>query len=203
MTAPPTPKDQTTTRSLALTDLPPNSFLHRFVRINHLPRITHFLFRPGMLFNDQQSWWGEQRKRPHGHQGIDIQLMRDRDQRLVQVTAQMLVPLVLPGHPVHFHRDFLGETISVRHPAMRRGNAVLHTLHGHLAPPATHSTSAGFQDMDRPVGEIAPGKSTVPAHLHLSCAWIPEGREMAGLCWDTITKDDQVVLVDPMPFLLG
>jgi len=184
--------------SLCLAGLAPESFFRRFVEINQLGPITHFLFLPGMLFNDDRLWWGGKKKRLHRHEGIDIYLMQDIKKQLANVAAQMLVPAVLPGQPVHFHRDFLGETIYIQHPEIRREGAVLHTLYGHL------SSLAGFTPIHKgqPVGKISLPDTTVPAHLHISCAWIRDHQRREELNWNTIAGNDNIVFVDPFPFLL-
>jgi hypothetical protein len=184
--------------SLALARLPPHSFFRRFVDINQLYPITHFLFLAGMLFNDDRLWWGGKKTRPHRHEGIDIYLMQDINKQLANVAAHMLVPAVLPGQPVHFHRDFLGETIYIQHPEIRQDNAILHTLYGHV------SSLAGFTPIHKgqPAGKISLPETTVPAHLHISCAWIRDDQQMDELNWNTIARNDNIVFIDPFPFLL-
>lgn len=204
---PPLPPSPNEPLSLALAGLAPESFFRRFVAVNQLDTITHFLFLPGMLFNDDRLWWGEKKARPHRHEGIDIYLMQDINKQLAHVAAHMLVPAVLPGQPVHFHRDFLGETIYIRHPEFRQDGAILHTLYGHVSFPTDLKPILKGQ----PVVEISLPKTTVPAHLHISCAWIRDDQRMDELNWNTIAGNDtadhtdptdHAVFIDPFPFLL-
>jgi len=188
--------------SLSLAGLAPDSFFRRFVDINQLGRITGFFFQPGMLFNDDRLWWGEKKKRARLHEGIDIFLMRDRHHQLTNVAAGMLVPAPLPGRLVHFHRDFSGETIYIQHPEIRREGAVLHTIYGHLQPGAIHlcpSSIAKGQGIGA-VSSPSPS-SSVPAHLHISCAWIGKDQQINLLNWDTMAAGDNIVFIDPFPFL--
>lgn len=189
--------------SLPLAGLAPDSFFRRFVDSNQLGRITHFLFQPGMLFNDENFWWGERKKRPRPHEGIDIFLMQDAGGQLKCVAAAMLVPVPLPGRLVHFHRDFLGETIYIQHPEIRRDGAVLHTLYGHLHPGAMHLFPSSITK-GQTAGAInsSSATSSVPAHLHVSCAWIGKNQQISLLNWDTMAANDNVIFIDPFPFLL-
>jgi len=189
--------------SLPLAGLAPESFFRRFAAINQLDRITHFLFQPGMLFNDEGLWWGERKKRPRPHEGVDLFLMRDASGRLRSVSASMLIPAPLPGRLVHFHRDFLGETIYIQHPDVRHEGAVLHTLIGHLQPGAIHLCPSAITK-GQTVGAINSSCATspVPAHPHISCAWIGKDQQMNLLDWDTSVANNNVIFIDPIPFLL-
>lgn len=185
-----------------LARLEPDSFFRQFVELNHLAQVSHFLFLPGMLFNDTGQWWRAKGMRPRPHEGIDIYLMQDMETGVTNVRPQMLIPAILPGYLVHFHRDFLGETLYIRHPEMRREDAVLHTLYGHLQFIADRSCPA-FIDKGQRVGVISPSaRSAVPAHLHLSYAWIREGQRIEELSWETMSTGSNVVFIDPLPFLL-
>jgi hypothetical protein len=44
--------------------------------------------------------------------------------------------------------------------------------------------------------------SSVPAHLHVSCAWIGKNQQISLLNWDTMAANDNVIFIDPFPFLL-
>jgi len=189
--------------SLSLTNLPKESFFRRFAELNHLGHISHFLFPPGMLFNDAQFWWGDKHNRPTLHEGVDISFMQGFDRKISSVAAQMLVPAFLSGRLVHFHRDFLGETIYIQHPEMRKNGAVLHTLYGHLHP-GSAPLHPFVINKGQELGTISspPESSAVPAHLHISCAWIEEDQLLDGLTWETMAANSSVVFIDPLPFLL-
>lgn len=201
-----------------------------------------------MLFNDTLQWWTSKKRplftrswkegnrnvpalRPHPHAGIDIYLMQRLNMDTSTVLPQMLIPAMLSGELVHFHRDFLGETLYIRHPKIRQKNSVLYTLYGHICaipgsrgtgaslPCSSHirftgsgfgeQTSAGlacssFIDKGQIVGMISPppATSSVPAHLHISCAWIDEELQMEELNWENMSTSGKVIFIDPLPFLL-
>jgi hypothetical protein len=115
----------------------------------------------------------------------------------------MLVPALLSGQMVHFHRDFLGETIYIQHPEMRHKGTVLHTLYGHLQPGSASLHPFVFKK-GQELGAISfpPQSNAVPAHLHISCAWIEEDLPLNGLNWGTLAANSGAVFIDPLPFLL-
>ncbi|MBU4327312.1 MAG: hypothetical protein KKB91_06155 [Proteobacteria bacterium] len=194
-----------------------------------MDQISHFLFQPGMLFNDTLQWW-RSKKRSHPHEGIDIYLMQSFDMDTCTVLPQMMIPAMLSGYMVHFHRDFLGETLYIRHPEIRQKNTTLHTLYGHICAipgsrgtaeslPYAHICSTGsalgvqtsvgltcssFINKGQIVGTISPppATSSVPAHLHISCAWIDEELQVEELNWGNMSTSGKVIFIDPLPFLL-
>jgi hypothetical protein len=199
----------------------PGSFLGLFVKLNHLEPVSHFLFQPGMLFNDTCQWWGSKSMRLRPHEGIDLYLMEDVETGVKNVLPQMLIPTLETGHLVHFHRDFLGETLYIRHSNIREGSTVLHTIYGHTASfsgvrdsvpsmarghlqPGTGYPCPTRVNKGQTVGMISspPETSTVPAHLHISCAWIRESQQVDELNWKNMTGNINVNFIDPLPFLI-
>jgi hypothetical protein len=187
----------------SIAELPPDSFFRLFVKLNQPAQVSHFLFQPGMLFNDARQWWGSKNMRPHPHEGIDLYLMQDMGTGVKNVLPQMLIPAMLSGQLVHFHRDFLGETLYIRHPEIRKGNVVLHTIYGHVQSGADLGCPAVI-NKGQIVGRISspPDTTPVPAHLHISCAWIQEDQQVEGLRWKDMTGNTNVYFIDPLPFLM-
>lgn len=210
----------------------PDSFCKLFVGLNQQADITHFILNPGMLFNDTLQWWGPKNDhcrehhvdipalRPRPHEGIDICLMQHFDKSLSSVLPQMLIPAILPGNLVHFHRDYLGETLYIQHPDIKKEGAVLHTLYGHTASVlCDHTSTAGNISREQfsanhscpssinkgqIVGTISspPEACSVPAHLHISCAWIREEQQVEELNWENMATNNNVFFIDPLPFLV-
>jgi hypothetical protein len=42
----------------------------------------------------------------------------------------------------------------------------------------------------------------VPAHLHISCAWIKDDQQVEELNWNTMAANGNNIFIDPFPFLL-
>ena len=186
-----------------IAELPPDSFFRLFVKLNQLEQISNFLFLPGMLLNDTIQWWGAKKMRPSPHEGIDLYLMEDIEKGVKNVLPQMLIPAILSGQLVHFHRDFLGETLYIRHPEIRQGNSVLHTIYGHVQSSVDLGCPAVI-NKGQIVGRISspPDTTPVPAHLHISCAWIKEDQQVEGLSWKNMTGNTNIYFIDPLPFLM-
>ena len=211
---------------------PIESFFKRFLQLNQFELDTCFLFQPGMLFNDTLQWWRSRNRqqlsldfcrirhekkavlRPRPHEGIDICLLQRRHLLPERIRPQMLIPSLLSGQLVHFHSDFLGQTLYIRHDQRQREGAVLHTLYGHVAAitgpnttgelPGAGKSCSSFLDRGQVVGTISspPATCSVPAHLHISCAWIREEQPVDELNWDNMVANANVFFIDPLPFLI-
>ena len=194
--------------------VPAGSFLRLFLQLNRLEENSRFLFQPGMLFNDTLQWWGSMNRRPYPHEGLDICPIQCLDLSPDRVLPQMLVPALLSGQLVHFHSDFLGETLYIRHDQVWKEGAVLHTLYGHVAAIVDANTTgeqlsadhccSSFLDRGQIVGAISspPATCSVPAHLHISCAWIREEQQVEELNWENMIANANVLFIDPLPFLI-
>ncbi len=157
-----------------------------------------------MLFNDTIQWWGTSAKsRSHPHEGIDIYLTQNIETGISNILPQMLIPAILPGQPVHFHRDFLGETLYIRHPEIQEEGVILHTFYGH-GRFDTDLNSSSYINKGDILGTISqpPATSAVPAHLHISCAWIKKDQQTAELNWEKMATNRNVHFIDPLPYLL-
>lgn len=191
-----------------LSSLAPSAFLRRLVEGNHLVGISRFLFQPGSLFCAPDLWWssGPQTspaRRPHPHEGLDLYWMEKGDGDAQAIDPFMLIPSLLPGTLLHFHHDFLGETLYIQHPDIRRGNACFHTIFGHMRPGGWSGTAVILPDQF--LGTINPlaVKGKAPAHLHISCAWIADNFPRTALCWEAVATNEAVRLIDPFPLLIA
>ncbi len=160
-----------------------------------------FLFHPGMLFGSRERWWGNPAPRPTLHEGLDLWLWEDVAGRAHPLPADFRVPAPLSGGVARLLPDFLGQTVCLRH-ELRRGDTRLYSLLGHLRPRT--GLKAGTRVA---AGEVlgtlaAPSRPTrVPAHLHLTLAWLPPAREAELLDWGVLGRHPAVHLVDPLPWL--
>lgn len=189
-----------------LASLAPGAFLRRVVESNGLTGISRFLFPPGSLFGAPLLWWrpplqNRPARRPHSHEGIDLCWM-EADSGIRPIDSTMEIPALLPGQLLHFHRDFLGETLYIQHPGVRQGRSSFYTVFGHMQPGGWRTGAS--VTIGRSLGTInacsKPGKA--PAHLHLSCCWIADGFPPQALSWETLATSDAVRLIDPFPLLM-
>lgn len=178
-----------------------NCFLRRLYDCNTIASFQSWIFRDGMYFSDNHQWWNSTTNRPRPHEGLDIVFYLSNTGKQYPFRAGTVVPAIFDGIANHSHSDFLGKTLYVRHEQFQQNSKVLHSLYAHIAlidnlpeTVSTHSTIATIAEV--------PDTSPVPAHLHLSVAWIEKRLKIDTINWDTIVNDDSIDLVDPMPFII-
>jgi hypothetical protein len=163
---------------------------------------NRWIFQPGMLFQARETWWGERRPRPTPHEGVDLYSFADRHGRVSTLDEHTNIPAAFDGDIVKISRDFLGQSVFLRHDIWSDGRQ-LWTIYGHLAPMAglaIGETVAGGQIIA--CVSPSPGKRTVvPPHVHLTFAWMPAGVHPEPLNWSNLGTDPAITLIDPLPVL--
>jgi len=179
-------------------------FGSRLIAANGLD-IAEWVLLPGMCFGAKDAWWDDGKARPHPHEGIDLALYRNRGGRVVSLDGTTKVPLAAPGEVAVRRKDFLGESLFVRHGLFDEEDRELFSLYGHTRPgPGVFpgrfleagAILATFADVS------GRGKGLLP-HLHLSVAWIPRSLPPGTLTWERCTRGNDVVLLDPVGILEG
>jgi hypothetical protein len=144
-----------------------------------------WVFRPGMLFGDRIEWWGDGNRRRTEHEGLDFAEGLSPGDIIKSIPEGAPARAIADGEIVAFLDDFLGKTVVVRHSRIVDQNGdVFHTLYSHIWPSALQS---GPIAKGRLLGRV--GKSIAdgaPAHLHLTCAWIPQSIPSDKLSMDHI-----------------
>lgn len=136
----------------------------------NIPWCRAFVFTPGMLFGSSELWWPPARRRASLHEGIDYGLYADPSGDTHPLPTGTVVPCVMSGEVVALLADFLGKSVVVRHGDVRREGLTLHAVYGHVVP--TVRVGAKLRAGDA-VGKLTTSsKSSAPAHLHLSAAWL-------------------------------
>ena len=155
-------------------------------------------WKPGMGFQDDHLWWGEEKKRIAPHEGIDFVQYLDRKGTIRKLACGLVVPSIFSGEIVRSHRDFLAWSLYIRHPQFKVSGHVLYTVYGHLQP--GEKISVGLQlAAGEVVGHLEkyPHNRTVPLHLHFTVAWVAERVSPEQLDWQMLNGREQVTLVDP------
>lgn len=145
-----------------------------------------WVFRPGMFFGDQGEWWGSRNLRRTEHEGLDFAFGAKGAPGTVFQAMPEGAPVraLAAGEAVGVLDDFLGKTIVIRHPDMRDDHgATLHTMYSHLGAVEEAGVVSRRQFLGR-VGRLR--NPRVPAHLHLTCAWIPESIPPKDITMDVI-----------------
>ena len=152
-----------------------------------------------MGFEDDTLWWGARKKRIAIHEGLDFVRYRDRSGEMRALAGCLAVPAIFHGEVGCFHRDFLAWSLYIRHPQFVMSGRILFTIFGHVQLGET--TRVGQQVAE---GEVVcfldeyQQNSSVPLHLHLTMAWIPENVSPDDLDWKLLGDREQVILIDPM-----
>jgi hypothetical protein len=170
-------------------------FTEHLVRLNTLS-FSKWIFEPGMLFLSEMKWWGDKGRRRHRHDGLDLHRYAAADGAVRTLNEGTKVPLLFDGTIVRSIKDFLGYTFFAVHEIHDSGSQLL-TIYGHLQPAeyfcegiylhegAVFATMAGTEG------------AAVPAHIHLSVAFIPKTIRIESLTWKTLDEDERIHFVDP------
>lgn len=170
-------------------------FTEYLVRVNTL-RFKRWVFEAGMLFLSESKWWGEKGHRGHRHNGLDLRLYENHDGILETISEGTKIPLIYEGRIVRIIEDFLGYTIFAAHEIFDKG-AQLFTIYGHVQP-ATDVLIDRFASEGKVVANLAGTKNMkVPAHLHLSLAFIPKTIRVESLTWQTLDEFENIIFLDP------
>ncbi len=184
----------------ALRSLPPASIVSDFLKwIDHLKTESGFArwtFRPGMLFGDRMEWWGDRNRRRSEHQGIDFAEGLNAEGGIQGIPDQTPVYALADGEVVAVLDDFLGKSVVMRHPAIKNESGdVFYTFLSHIRPVADQLGSIAKGQI---IGKVCKStNSRVPAHLHLTGAWIPQSIHPAAITLDHIhPANTSVILIN-------
>jgi hypothetical protein len=170
-------------------------FTENLVRHNTLS-FSKWLFEPGMLFLSEMTWWGEKGFRKHRHNGLDLHSYAADDGIVRTLNEGMKVPLLFDGTIVRSIKDFLGYTFFVVHD-IYDSSSQLFTVYGHLQPAEFFCEGKYLHEGDVFATMAGTEGAVVPAHIHLSLAFIPETIRTEALTWKTLDEDERILFVDP------
>jgi hypothetical protein len=158
--------------------------------------LESWIFRPGMLFGDSIEWWGGCNQRSTVHEGIDFAEGLHPVEGRSFVAEGTPVRSIMDGQVVAILDDFIGKTVVMRHSAIKQLQGdVFHTFLSHIQPTIEKMGQIAKGEILGKVGK--PASAKVSAHLHLTCAWIPDGIRIQGIGLDVIHPGfAPVVLID-------
>jgi hypothetical protein len=159
--------------------------------------LGRWAFRSGMLFGDPVEWWGACNRRRTVHEGIDFVEGFGLSGGKQAISENLPVRSIADGELVAILDDFIGKTVVVRHSSIKQlPGDVLHSFLSHIQPDIA---GLGAIDRGQLVGRVAkPVSVRVSPHLHLTCAWIPEGLCVQEIGLDVIHPGfAPVALVNP------
>ena len=139
-------------------------------------------------------------KRDRPHEGLDLCFYRTKEGDIRYLDEKTKVPAIFTGQIVKVGDDFLGESVFVSHGAYESDGSQLHTIYGHIKPRDHMRPGERLSEGDV-IGTIADarkGGGSIPPHLHVSVAWIPNTVRSQELGWQIVGDLAKVVLLDPL-----
>jgi hypothetical protein len=184
--------------------LPRSNFLEHFLRLNGLEAagFASWEFLPGMRFGEREAWWRGGTPREAPHEGLDLAAFRTRVGSRLPLGPGLRVPTLEAGTLAAIVPDFLGRSVFVAHGRQDGEGRRLHSVYGHLAPLPVLAPGCPLREGDEigAIADPAARKSSVPAHLHLTLAWIA-GDARGPLGWSVLLDPVRALLIDPLPHL--
>jgi hypothetical protein len=177
-------------------------FTEFLIRENALDEngFQEWIFYPGMLFNATDKWWGNQGKRQRPHEGLDLCLYRDREDKILCLDEKTKIPVLYDGVVVRVVDDFIGKSVIVEHRLPKSRYPRLCTIYGHTDLPRGLDVGRIVKAGDI-IGILArPKKSqrNIPPHLHISFGWIFNKISYEHLDWETMSTLKALKWVDPL-----
>ena len=165
-----------------------------------------WVLQTGMLFNSFEKWWPSEGKRPTGHEGLDICLFLDDNNKLHEIVAPIQVPAAMEGKIVKIMQDFLGFSIVVYHEEFSDAEWGFYTIYAHTIP-EDHIIEGKKIEEGNLIATIHNTKTNkkleMLPHLHISLGWIHKSLPVQELSWPDINRRKNMYLVDPLPLLQG
>jgi murein DD-endopeptidase MepM/ murein hydrolase activator NlpD len=162
-----------------------------------------WIFRPGMLFNATEKWWGDQGKRDKPHEGLDLFIYRDLRENTRQLNEKTKIPVIFDGTVKAIFNDFLGKSLIIEHNLTDINDNRLCTIYGHINPGKTLQLGSKVKEGDIIASLAHPGnsKATIFSHLHVSLGWASKLISYDKLDWKKIGVTKTLNLIDPLGFI--
>ncbi len=184
--------------------LPKSKFNSFFINHNDFNKygFKEWIFYPGMLYQDMDTWWTDNSVRPIPHEGIDLCFYKDNSGQVRRIGKETKIPVMYDGEIVHIHDDFLGKSIYVKHDTTDKTGNILHTVYGHTIPLNHHDTSMPVREGEI-IAEMAisPKNRKIHPHIHITMVWLPESLSIKKTNWKTIGDPQLVTLCNPLEYL--
>lgn len=180
-------------------------FTQLFVRENALDEsgFQEWIFYPGMLFNATDKWWGNQEKRKRPHEGLDLCLYRDREDRILRLDEKTKIPVLYDGVVVRVVDDFIGKSVMVEHRPLDGDYPRLCTIYGHtnLSGGLNIGRIVKAGDILATLAQPNSSQRNIPPHLHISLVWISQNISYENLNWETMDTSKPLKWVDPLQII--
>ena len=159
-----------------------------------------WIFCPGMLFNSTDKWWGDQGKRDKPHEGLDLCLYKDREDKILRLGEKAKVPVIYDGIVVRIVDDFLGKSVIIEHLFSDCDNNMLCTIYGHIIPEDNLHIGKIVKEGDviATLTDSSRFKTNIFPHLHISLGWTSKAISYDRWDWENIGAPNTLTLLDPL-----
>ena len=142
-----------------------------------------------MLLSSTAKWWGDFGRRKSCHEGLDIVMYRDINNRIAGLHNQVKVPAMAGGYVVNVCKDFLGESVVAWYRNFSENDSRFVLVYSHIKPsadiiPGRHVTKG---DILGKIADTTGRKSKIPCHLHISIIEISNKIDDSQLNWNLFT----------------
>lgn len=153
-----------------------------------------------MLFNAMEKWWPSQGKRQRPHEGLDICLYRDRENRILSLDEKTKIPALYDGVVVRVMDDFIGKSVMVEHRLSDGDHSRFCTIYGHTNVSRDLHAGSIVKAGDILAFLARPNKvqSNIPPHLHISVGWISDRISYENLDWEIMSTSKALEWLDPL-----
>lgn len=186
--------------------LPRTRFAEYLVGHNNLDErgFVNWIFRPGMLFNSTDRWWGDGGSRDNPHQGLDLCLYRDINGEDHTLDEKIKIPLIYDGEVVNIINDYIGKSIFLIHDICDGKGNQLYSIYGHseLCNGLDKGKTFHEGDVIATIKDPKEKKVDIMPHLHITLAWVTKSFPYNKLNWKTISDPGIVTLLNPLEFIV-
>lgn len=159
-----------------------------------------WIFYPGMLFNAMDKWWSNQGKRQRPHEGLDLCLYRDRENKILRLNEKTKIPVLYDGVVVRVMDDFIARSVMVEHRLSKGDHSRFCTLYGHTNVVRDLHTDSIVKAGDILATLAQPNKAqtNILPHLHISVGWIFDKISYENLDWEIMSTSKALEWLDPL-----
>ena len=180
-------------------------FTESLIRKNALDKrgFEEWVFCPGMLFEELDKWWDEKGERNKPHEGLDLCLYRNQQDRIIRLDEETMIPVMYDGVVVRILNDYLGKSVIVEHGLPDSNNRKFCTIYGHTNPHAGLHLGRKVRkgDIIATLAKLSKSKVGIFSHLHISVGWTSKLISYDQLDWATIVSPNILTLLDPLHFI--
>jgi murein DD-endopeptidase MepM/ murein hydrolase activator NlpD len=177
-------------------------FSEFLIRENGLDQsgFKEWIFCTGMLFRSPDRWWGDRGMRDKIHEGLDLCLYGDLQNRILSLNRKTKIPAMYDGVVVRMFNDFIGKSVIVEHqlPGFKQGRFC--TIYGHTDPVSDLQPGKMVKEGNILATLANAGKSEtgILTHLHISVGWTSKIISYDKLDWENIGAPNHLTLLDPL-----